>query len=74
MNTGGQPHRFVLYRHGRKAAWNGRIVGIVFRADGVEDRLVMAPDGVLPTAGEIRQAAFQEKFFHSRVEVLPGQT
>ena len=55
--------------------YTGRIVGIVFRADDVEDKLVMAPDGVLPTADEIRRAvAFQEKFYHSRVEVLSGQT
>lgn len=54
--------------------YTGRIVGIVFRADDVEDKLVMAPDGVLPTADEIRQAvAFQERFYHSRVEPLPGQ-
>ena len=47
----------------------GRIVGIVFRENDVEDKLIMAPDGICPTADEMDRAIdFQEKYYVSRVE------
>ncbi len=46
----------------------GRIVGIVLRADDVEDKLIMAPDGMSFTADEMTRAVyFQERYYDSRV-------
>lgn len=49
----------------------GRIVGIVYREDDVEDKLIMAPDGITPSAEEIAQAIhFQEQYYKTRVDAL----
>ena len=48
-----------------------RIVGIVFREDDVEDKLIGAPVGRAYTAEELAAAVhFQEKYYTSRVEAL----
>ncbi len=50
--------------------YRGRIIGIVYRADDVEDKLVMAPEGMNWTVAEIEAAiAFQEKYYDSHVEI-----
>ena len=50
-----------------------RIVGIVFREDDVEDKLIGAPVGRAYTAEERAAAVhFQEKYYTSRVEALGG--
>ncbi|MBQ2807349.1 MAG: inorganic diphosphatase [Clostridia bacterium] len=47
-----------------------RVIGIVYRADDVEDKLVAAPDGCTYTAEQIAKAIhFQEKYYSSTVEV-----
>ena len=49
--------------------YRGRIVGIVYRADDVEDKLIMAPEGTKPTIAEMTEAIrFQEKYYDSHVE------
>ena len=49
-------------------SYTGRIIGIVYRADDVEDKLIMAPEGMDFTAEEMTAAvAFQEKYYDSRV-------
>ena len=49
--------------------YTGRIIGIVYRADDVEDKLIMAPCGVDFTVEEMTEAVrFQEKYYQSRVE------
>ena len=49
--------------------YTGRIIGIVYRADDVEDKLVMAPEGVDFTVAEIEEAIrFQERYYDSHVE------
>ena len=51
------------------ATYTGRIVGIVYRADDVEDKLIMAPEGMTPTVAEMTEAVhFQEKYYDSHVE------
>lgn len=51
--------------------YTGRIIGIVFRADDVEDKLIMAPEGMTFTVEEMTAAVhFQEKYYHSHVEGL----
>lgn len=46
-----------------------RIIGIAFREDDVEDKLIAAPDGMTFTADEMAAAiAFQEKYYQTTVE------
>ena len=49
-------------------SYTGRIIGIVYRADDVEDKLIMAPEGMSFTVEEMTEAiCFQEKYYDSRV-------
>ena len=49
--------------------YTGRIVGIVHRADDVEDKLIMAPEGARYTAEEMMDAIrFQERYYQTHVE------
>ena len=53
--------------------YTGRIIGIVYRADDVEDKLVMAPSGASYSAEEIaRDVYFQEKYYQSTIRALDG--
>ena len=53
--------------------YTGRIIGIVYRADDVEDKLVMSPEGLTFSAAEIAQAVcFQEKYYHTTIRSLDG--
>ena len=53
--------------------FTGRMIGIVYRADDVEDKLVMAPIGMTFSATEIAQAVrFQEKYYHTTIRALDG--
>lgn len=55
------------------STYEGRIIGIVYRADDVEDKLVMAADGVGFTAEEIARAVyFQEKYYKTTIRALDG--
>lgn len=49
--------------------FRGRIIGIVHRENDVEDKLIMAPDGMLFGAEEIAAAIrFQEQYYRTYVE------
>ena len=51
-----------------------RIVGIVYRANDVEDKLIGAPDGKIFTAEELAAAIhFQEQYYQTTVEVWSGK-
>lgn len=53
--------------------YTGRIIGIVYRADDVEDKLVMAPEGMSFTAAEIARAVyFQEKYYQTTIRAIDG--
>ena len=53
-------------------SFRGRIVGIVYRADDVEDKLIMVPEGMKPTVAEMTEAVyFQEKYYDSHVATTP---
>ena len=53
--------------------FTGRIIGIVFRADDVEDKLVMAPEGKTFSAEEIARAVyFQEKYYRTTIRSIDG--
>ena len=56
-------------------SFTGRIIGIVYRADDVEDKLVMSPEGMDFNALEIARAVrFQEKYYHTTIRALDGST
>ena len=56
-------------------SYTGRIIGIVYRADDVEDKLVMAPCGQSFTAEEIARAVyFQEKYYKTTIRAIDGSS
>lgn len=55
------------------SSYTGRIIGIVYRADDVEDKLIMAPMGEEYSARDMARAVyFQEKYYHTTVRALDG--
>ena len=57
------------------SSYTGRIIGIVYRADDVEDKLIMAPEGASFSAKEMACAVyFQEKYYQSTIRALDGST
>ena len=51
--------------------YTGKIIGIVYRKNDVEDKLVVAPEGVVFTQNEIKeQIYFQEQYYETEIEVL----
>ena len=51
--------------------FTGKIIGIVHRHNDVEDKLVMAPEGMSFTAEEIADAVrFQEQCYDSEIESM----
>ena len=56
------------------SSYTGRIIGIVYRADDVEDKLIMAPMGEEYSARDMARAVyFQEKYYHTTVRALNGK-
>jgi SAM-dependent methyltransferase len=48
-----------------------RVIGIVYRENDVEDKLIAAPDGMHFTADEMAKAIdFQEKYYKTRIKAL----
>ena len=55
------------------SSYTGKIIGIVYRADDVEDKLIMAPEGASFSAEEIaRTVHFQEKYYQTTIRALDG--
>ena len=53
--------------------FTGRIIGIAYRADDVEDKLIMAPEGMKFNAEQIACAVrFQEKYYHTTIRAIDG--
>ena len=51
-------------------SYTARIIGIVYRRNDVEDKLVAAPEGMTFSAEEIAAAvAFQEQYYDSYIEI-----
>ena len=66
---------FLLGVDSAVSTFTGRIIGIVYRADDVEDKLVMAPSGVTFSAEEIARAVhFQEKYYDTTIRDINGRT
>ena len=75
---GGDGEELDVFLYGVSEAvseYTGRIVGIVYRADDVEDKLIMSPSGQQPTAADMARAVyFQEKYYQTTVRDLDGET
>ena len=57
------------------SSYTGQIIGIVYRADDVEDKLVMASSNEVFTAAEIARAVyFQEKYYQTTIRSIDGAT
>ena len=51
--------------------YTGKIIGIVYRSNDVEDKLIMAPESVAFTQNEIKeQINFQEQYYETEIEAL----
>ena len=51
--------------------FRGTIIGVIRRSDDNEDKLVAAPEGMLFTAEEIREATFfVEQYFDSTIQTI----
>ena len=50
------------------SSFDGRVIGAIRRMNDCEDKLIVAPEGIVLHQGQIAQAvSFQERFFDSRV-------
>jgi inorganic pyrophosphatase len=48
--------------------FEGKVIAIIHRIDDVEDKWIVAPEGILLTKDEImQQVAFQEQFFKTEI-------
>ena len=66
---------FLLGVNEPVTSYTGRIIGIVYRADDVEDKLVMSPCENSFTAEEIAHAVyFQEKYYQTTIRALDGSS
>ena len=62
---------FVLVYNVYLIAYTGKIIGIVYRKNDVEDKLIMAPESVAFTQNEIKeQINFQEQYYETEIEAL----
>lgn len=51
--------------------YTGRVIAIAHRRNDVEDKLVMAPEGVMLSAEEIyKEIEFQERYYDTYIETL----
>ena len=50
--------------------FSGKVIAIIHRFDDVEEKWVVAPEGVSFTKDEImQQVAFQEQYFHTEIRM-----
>ena len=51
--------------------FTGKVIAIIHREDDIEDKWVVAPEGISFTGTEIRSLTnFQERFFKIKIELL----
>ena len=70
---GGDGEEFDVYLLGVNTPvkeYTARVIGIVYRLNDVEDKLVAAPNGMIFTCDEIKEAVkFQEQYFIYEIEI-----
>ena len=53
------------------SAFDGMVIGVIRQLNDCEDKLVVAPEGMILRAAQIAEAVrFQERFFESTVESI----
>ena len=53
------------------STFTGRIIALIHREDDVEDKWIVAPEGMTFTEEQIRAAVhFQEQYFHTTIRLL----
>ncbi|MGI6200462.1 MAG: inorganic pyrophosphatase [Christensenellales bacterium] len=56
------------------ARFEGVVAAVIHRLDDMEDKWVVAPEGMAVSAEQVRAATdFQERFFTTRIRVRPGR-
>ena len=67
---GEEQDAYILGVHEPVDTFSGKVIAIIHRFDDVEEKWVVAPEGVSFTKEEImQQVAFQERFFHSEIRM-----
>lgn len=65
---GEEQDAYILGAHQPIASFDGRVIGAICRRNDVEDKLVVAPEGMVFHQGQIAEAVhFQEQYFDSFV-------
>lgn len=65
---GEEQDAYILGVHAPVSSFNGRVVGAVCRKNDCEDKLVVAPEGMLFHQGQIAEAVrFQEQYFDTYI-------
>lgn len=65
---------YLLGVDGPVARFEGVVAAVIHRLDDVEDKWVVVPEGMALSAEQVRAATdFQERFFTTRIWVLPGR-
>ena len=68
---GEEEDAYILGVNEPVAEFTGRVIAVIHRENDIEDKWVVAPDGVVFTADEIREATyFQEKYFKSKISLI----
>ncbi len=62
---------YVLGVHEPLRTFTGRVIAAIRRMDDIEDKLVVASEGMMFSAAEIAEAVrFQEQYYTSRIETI----
>ena len=68
---GEEQDAYILGVNEPVSKFTGRVIAVIRREDDVEDKWVVAPDGVIFTEDEIRAAVhFQEMYFKSSITLI----
>ena len=67
---GEEQDAYILGVYEPVTEFTGKVIAIIHRLDDVEDKWVVAPEGMLFSREEIRaQVAFQERYFQTEILV-----
>ena len=67
---GEEQDAYILGVNGPVKEFTGKVIAIIHRMDDVEEKWIVAPEGVSFTKEEIiRQVAFQEQFFRIKIKM-----
>ena len=67
---GEEQDAYIIGINSPVSEFTGRVIAVIRRLNDVEDKLVVAPEGVVLSKSEIiNKTRFQEKFFDIKVEL-----